>query len=95
MLGKTDYQKIYIKKWDECLEEARKDIRKYDCNADDVEVAVDIFEETANAAEIVGYYISLYGDDALRIWLDNTVGISLTEKEKIVNNMLMELYGEK
>ena len=34
-----------------------------------------IFEETANAEEIVGYYIMYHKDSALRDWLDNTKGI--------------------
>lgn len=93
MKDKTYFTEIFNKKWDACLKEAEKEIKENSGNADIItDVATEIFEETANAEEIVGYYIMYHKDSALRDWLDNTKGINFTEQDAEVDKILKELY---
>lgn len=87
------YIETFNKKWDICLKEAEKDIQENGGTADILSyVTTEIFEETANAEEVVGYYIMYHKDSALRDWIDNTKGISFTEQDKEVDRILKELY---
>jgi hypothetical protein len=92
MKGKNYYQEIYNKKWNKCLEEARNDIKENSGTVDIGYIATEIFEETASAEEVVGYYIDLHGSEALKDWLVNTKGITFTEQDKTVDKILKELY---
>lgn len=49
------------------------------------------FDETANAEEVVGYYLVNEGTNALKQWLENIDGIDLTEQDKKVTKILKEL----
>ena len=92
MADKQYYMDIFNKKWDACLEEAEIDIKENDGNADISDVATEIFEETANFEEVVGFYIIYHGDKALRDWKRNTDGIVFSDKDKEVDRILRELY---
>ena len=86
-MSKEFYIEAYNKKWDECLKEAEKE------NSKDVsESATYIFEETANAKEVVGYYLVYHGDDALKDWKSNTDGIKMNEQDLEVDRILTELF---
>lgn len=95
MKDKTYYTEVFNKKWDSCLEEAKKDIQE-NGGTDDIlsYVATEIFEDTANSEEIVGYYITYHDDYALSAWVSNTKGISFTEQDKKVDRVLKDLYKE-
>lgn len=96
MKDKEYYISKFNNKWKNCLKEAEEDIEKdSSCKfANDVisYAATEIFEETANAEEIVGYYIVYHKDSALRDWLDNTKGINFSEQDKEVDRILKILY---
>jgi hypothetical protein len=92
MKCKSYYQEVYNKKWNKCLEEARNDIKKNGGTADVGYIATEIFEESANAEEIIGYYIDTHENEALKDWLVNTEGITFTEQDKTIDKILRELY---
>ena len=92
MADKQYYMDIFNKKWDACLEEAEIDIKENGGNVDISDVATEIFEETANSEEVVGFYIIYHGDEALRDWERNTDGIVFSDKDKEVDRILRELY---
>lgn len=90
---KEYYITIFDEKWNRCLKLAEEDIQKNGGAADIVpDIATEIFEECANAEDVVGYYITYHGDDALRDWLDNTKGIAFSEQDKEVDCILKKLY---
>ena len=47
---------------------------------------------TANAEEVVGYYLVNEGTNALQQWLVNILGADLTEQDKEVTRLLKELH---
>ena len=86
-MSKEFYIEAYSKKWDECLKEAERK------NAKDVsEAATYIFEETANANEIVGYYLVYDRENALKDWKSNTDGINMSEQDLEVDRILTQLF---
>ncbi|MBQ4523409.1 MAG: hypothetical protein IJA10_10750 [Lachnospiraceae bacterium] len=86
-MGKNYYIEVYNKKWDECLEEAKKE------NAKDIgETTTYIFEESCNAEEVVGYYLVYHGEDALKDWRTNTEGIKMSVQDLEVDKILTELF---
>lgn len=92
---KEYYIDIFNKKWDSSLNEADKNIKENGGSSNILSyIATEIFEETANAEEIVGYYIMYHKDSALRDWTDNIQGLHLTEQDIEVNRILMELYDK-
>ena len=50
-----------------------------------------VFDETANAEEIVGYYLSDGITTALERWQENTEHIEMTEQDREVTRILTEL----
>lgn len=52
-------------------------------------------ETEATAAEVVGYYLEAHPDDYFPVWLDNTTGIYMTEKDKEVSVILNKLWDEQ
>lgn len=86
-MSKEFYIEAYNKKWDECLREAEKE------NTKDVsEAATYIFEETANANEVVGYYLVYHRENALKDWKSNTNGINMSEQDLEVDRILTQLF---
>lgn len=55
------------------------------------DTATESYAECLNAEEIVGYYLWLHGEDALKDWLDNTNEIEINEQSKKVDRILKEL----
>lgn len=87
-----DYTDIFNKKWNRCLQEAENDLKENDSNTDVTYVATELFEETANAEVVAGYYIMYHGESALKDWINNTKGIRFTKQDKEVDKILKELY---
>lgn len=87
-MDKNYYIETYKRKWEECLKEAEIE------NANDIsEAATYIFEATANADEIVGYYLVYHGENALRDWKNNTEGIKMSSQDLKVDEILTRLFG--
>ena len=87
-MNKQDYADLYKRRMDEIVREL-KDIPSYDGTQATYE-----FDETANAEEVVGYYVFNEGDNALKQWLNNIYGIELTQQDHEVTKILKELYEE-
>lgn len=86
MKNRSYYELKYENRMDEIyremLEEDLKDI-DYACTIE--------FDETANAEEVVGYYLVNEGTNAFKQWMENIEGIDLTEQDKEVTKILEEL----
>lgn len=94
--GKEYYTEIFNSAWNNCLREAEKDVKENGGTEDIItDVATDIFETTANAEEVVGYYIVYHKESALKDWSDNIKGIELSEQDKQVDRILKELYPKQ
>ena len=85
-MTKEDYEQIYLKRINQLLDKW-KDDSDYDGTQATYE-----FEETANAEEVVGYYVFNEKENALNQWLNNIEGLNLTEQDKEVTKILKELY---
>lgn len=53
------------------------------------------FDQTANAEEIAGYYLVSYEGESLKVWLENTAGLVLTEQDKEVTQILTVLHEKE
>lgn len=84
MKSKEHYIEKYNKRWNECFDEVSKS-GSNDPGYD----ATMIFDETANAEEVVGYYLVYHAENPLRDWLINIEGIDLSEQDKEVTNILL------
>lgn len=82
--GKRDYVRLYRQKWKQCLAEEHGDTEAADEN----------FEDSVNAGEVAGYYIAVYGDDALACWKSNTQYKMLSEQDREVDRILGDLYRQ-
>lgn len=95
-MTKQDYADIYKKKMDEIYKWYETDIKEhpedYERDPDISWYATFEFEDVANANEVVGYYVELHGDSALKDWTANTAGICMNDQDKIVDKILHELY---
>ncbi len=92
-MTKEYYENKYKQKWHECLEQAFNNPEiKGDLDLVQLDATED-FEETANADEIVGFYIYFYRDDAYRIWKGNTNGIEKTKQDLEVDRIFEELFN--
>lgn len=88
------YEAAFQKKWSECLKKAEREIAENDAVGTARDIATQIFEEDRpSAEELAGYYIGMYGDDALKGWRENTEGTGLSGTDKAVEKILTELYG--
>jgi len=75
----------YLSKWDKCLSD----------NGNDLPAATEEFEETASATEIVGYYLTIYKEQAFETWVSNTKGIEKTQKDKEVDALFYQIQKER
>lgn len=92
---KEYYVKTFDEKWNRCLKLAKDDIHENGGAADIIpDIATEIFEECANAEDVVGYYIAYHGDDALNIWIENTKEIHFSEQDDEVDRILRDLYPD-
>jgi hypothetical protein len=92
-MTKQDYIQKYKKRMDEIYKEL-----KYEHHIPDNEIDEQCtyeFDQTANAEEIVGYYIINYEGGPLKRWLENLQWREdLSEQDKEVTRVLTELYKE-
>jgi hypothetical protein len=80
----------YVQKYEDRMDEIYRELKE--TNVKDIDYACTIeFDETANAEEVVGYYLINYEWNPLRGWLENTASIDLTEQDKEVTKILVEL----
>lgn len=77
------YISKYNDRWNACYKECME-YGSIDASYD----ATIMFDETANAEEVVGYYCVFYEKDPLKGWLTNTEGIELSEQDKKVTEIL-------
>ena len=90
---KEFFANMFYAKWRTCVTEAEENIRKNGGSKDMVaEIATGIFEESADADEVAGYYVVYHGDDALKDWAANTEGIVMTKQDTVVDSILKDLY---
>ena len=86
MKNRSYYESIYENRMDEIYREMLEE------DVEDIGYACTIeFDETANAEEVVGYYLVNEGTNALKQWMENIEGIELTEQDKEVTRLLEEL----
>lgn len=87
MKNRNYYESVYQKRMDEIYKEMKEE------NVEDIDCACTIeFDQTANAEEVVGYYLVNEGDNALVRWRENTENIEMTEQDKAVTEILERLF---
>lgn len=94
-MDRNYYVNIYEKYYDECMERAKEELEG-DAHPDPdivLETATEIFEDTANAEQVAGYYIVYHQEDALKDWKVNTEGKVLSEMDREVDRILNALYA--
>ena len=74
---KEYYIDLYNKAYDRFLEQAKKD-----GSANPEDTANELFDETANAGEVVGCYLVYHGDDAYKDWMENLNFYTERSREK-------------
>jgi hypothetical protein len=83
-------REYYVLKYEDRMDEIYRELRE--TNVEDIDYACTMeFDETANAEEVVGYYLINYEWNPLKGWLENTEGKEMTEQDKEVTKMLTEL----
>lgn len=93
--GKEYYQAEWQKFWDECIIKAENELNELGLvpSEDSInETAAEISEESADVAQIVGYYIVYHKEDALRDWKMNTEGMEFSEEDREITRILEKLY---
>lgn len=75
---KISYDSAFNLKWQRCM--YVKNFNKNDATL--------YFDETANVDDVVGFYLKFHGDDALKVWKQNTEGITLSDQDKEIECML-------
>lgn len=80
----------YVLKYEDRMDEIYRELR--DSDVEDIDYACTMeFDQTANAEEVVGYYLTNYEWNPLKAWLENIEGIDLTEQDKEITRLLEEL----
>lgn len=93
MKTKEYYEKVWTNFWKECLEKAKKELEEDEMDLGYLQdTATEIFEETANAEQIIGYYIYFHKDWALKDWLENTNELNFSKQDKEIDRELKRLY---
>ena len=63
-----------------------------DLNVKDIDYTCTMeFDETANAEEVVGYYLTHYDKHAFETWMENIKYIELTGQDKEITRIFEEL----
>jgi len=75
----------YRTKWNQCLLSENNDLT----------AANECFECSANALEIVGYYLVIYGSEAFSTWISNTKDIEKTDLHNKVEHLFKQVEKEK
>ena len=85
-------REYYIQKYESRMDEIYRELVG---TVDDIDYACTMeFDSTANAEEVVGYYLINYEWNPLKGWLENIEGINLTEQDKEVTRILTELFKD-
>ena len=80
----------YVLKYEDRMDEIYRELKE--AAVEDIDYACTMeFDQTANAEEVVGYYLTNYEWNPLKGWKENTKGIDLTEQDKEVTRLLEEL----
>lgn len=83
-------REYYILKYEDRMDEIYRELA--DTDVEDIYYGCTIvFDETANAEEVVGYYLINYEWNPLKAWLENIENLDLTEQDKEVTRILTEL----
>ena len=86
MKNRSYYELKYESRMDEIYREMLEE------DLEDIDYACTIeFDETANAEEVVGYYLVNEDTNAFKQWMENIEG--MTEQDKEVTQILKELDG--
>lgn len=87
MKNRSYYESKYESRMDGIYREMKEE------GVEDIDYACTMeFDQTANAEEVVGYYLANYGDNALKEWKANTEDIEMTEQDKTVTEILEQLF---
>lgn len=88
MKNRSYYESKYESRMDEIYREMKEE------GVEDIDYACTIeFDQTANAEEVVGYYLVNESDNALIRWRENTENIEMTEQDKVVTEILEQLFS--
>lgn len=81
----------YKQKYEDRMDEIYRELKSQD--VDDIDWSCTmLFDETANAEEVVGYYLINYEWGPLKGWLENLqYAPEITEQDKEVTRILSEL----
>lgn len=81
----------YKLKYEDRMDEIYRELKEQN-DVDDIDYSCTLtFDETANAEEVVGYYLADGETTALKRWLENIDGIDLTEQDREITRILTEL----
>lgn len=83
----------YESKYENRMDEIYRELKETDIEDIDYGCTIE-FDETANAEEVVGYYLVNEGTNALTRWMENIEGINLTEQDNEVTRLLKKLDKE-
>jgi hypothetical protein len=89
-MNKKNFIDIFQNKWEECMKEAKENKT---ADNDISAVAMDIFNENANAEEVVGYYLTYYGEEAMETWRENVKYVDMNPQDKEVDKLLTILFA--
>lgn len=89
-MTKEDYVKIYL----DALERIKAELIAEGVDVSDGTAITYEFEDTANANEVVGYYVCNEKDNARKQWRENIDGLDLTDQDKLVDLILKGLYPD-
>ena len=91
-------KQYYKQKYEDRMDEIYREL-KYEYNIPDNEIDEKCtyeFDDTANAEEVVGYYLINYEWEPLKGWLENLQYVQdITEQDKEVTRILKELAKEE
>ena len=93
MKTKHDYISIYDNGVQRRFEEAERLFERGLCE-DPIFEANEDFEYTATVDEIVGYYLTIYGDEAYKVWSFNIENIKKTNRHKEIDSILKQFNEE-
>lgn len=80
----------YVQKYEDRMDELYRELKAE--GVEDIDYACTMeFDQTANAEEVVGYYLINYEWNPLKGWLENTENIELTQQDEEVTRILKEL----
>ena len=89
MKTKQYYIEQCNKRWKKCFDKASSNRSKnpgFDTSI--------LSDKTANAEEVVGYYLALPTKNPLEDWLNDIEGLDLSERDKEVTKILKELEAK-